>query len=270
MSTSSTAGSAEWTPPTTGATSRSRTRRPIRARTSAETLVSAPPVPSGGREECVQRGPERAQECRGSAGLQGPRGWPGCRGHRCGAVRGDRRAAGPRRLRVRRHDLVSDAQLRGEVRHGRGAGGEGLRAAVQGQPADHMAADASAPGPAGFEDCGADAGAGQLAGGQQAGDPAAHDHGGPAGVGPAPMPSTPGKSSESVQRRGSAPSGPFPAAPRGPGSGHGPEPQAPAAMTSRTCASRTSQGAESSAGSMLPCSGTVPPRRRLASSSGSR
>ena len=74
---------------------------------------------------------------------------------------------------------AGQAQLRGEVGHGGGAGGEGLGAAVQGQAGHHMAADAAAPGVGGFQHRGADAGPGQFPGGEQAGDAAAHHHGGP-------------------------------------------------------------------------------------------
>ena len=137
---------------------------------------------------------------RGSGGLPGPRGWPGCQGLRCGEVRAGRPATGPRRRPAWGDDLPGQVQFGGEIRHGGGAGGEGLGAAVQGQAGHHVAADAAAPRAGGLQDRGADAGAGQFAGGQQAGDPAAHHHGGgrcgvPGGAAGCLHALTPGRSS---------------------------------------------------------------------------
>src|SRR6476661_4986980 len=76
MSTSSTEGSAECTPPTTGATSRSRTRLPIRRRTRADTLVAPSAVPSEAGSTAsteARRDPSRPSDRRtsGSHGLAG-------------------------------------------------------------------------------------------------------------------------------------------------------------------------------------------------------
>ena len=234
-----------------------------------------------GGQHGVEGGPERAQESERAADF----GIPGVGGdaEHPGAGQFPRTVGelDPGAARIRRDDLAGKAQLGGEVRHGGRARGKGLGAAVQGQAGHDVAAHAAAPVAGGLQDCGAGAGQGEFAGSEQAGDPAAdHDGGaGAAGAGrrrysrrrPGLRPRRYSgemewmSSTTRVSTAGSVSGGtPWPRFSTWPGAA------APAAITARTWASRTSQGAESSAGSMLPCSGTVPPRRRLASSSGSR
>ena len=178
MSMSSTSGSAEWTPPTTGATSRSSTRRPIRARTSAATLVASAVVPSEAGSSLSSEArsePARPSERR-TSGSQGLAGMPRT------PVRGSSRGPSgsctqaPPGFGATMLSAMPSSAARSAT--ARGAGGEGLRAAVQGQAGHRMAADAAAPRAGGLQDRGPDAGAGQRPGGEQAGDAAAHHHGG--------------------------------------------------------------------------------------------
>ena len=240
----------------------------------ADTLVASPAVPSEAGSTAsmeARREPSRPRDRRTS----GPMGWPGCRARRSWAVPAGRRAAGPRRRRgsarrsrrqsrVRRRDRLpprcgwrmTPPRCPGSVRP------------LHGCP--HSRPRRRRP-PARW--CGRRPG--RLPGRQQPGNPAADHDGGafaprtsrrPA-LRPCPLLRRDGvdEFDDASQHSGIRLRG------------HTVAQVQDVAGRRGACRDHVADvcfqdlhGAERSAGSMLPCSGTVPPRRRLASSSGSR
>ncbi len=134
-------------------------------------------VPDGGGQEPVQGSTEGAREPKGPADFGVPRVGGDAQDTGLGQFPGAFGQLHPRAARVGRHDFAGEPEFGREVRHGGGAGGEGLRPAVQRQAAHHVAAHAAAPGVAGLQDRDVPAGLGKFPRRQQAGDAAAHHHG---------------------------------------------------------------------------------------------